>query len=390
MDMLERMLTGAEGSRMRVNMNMKRLKLDPKIELCPPRRASRVVSTYGKFVQKREYNYHLPPSGTDMVGDLDVWDVLLMDGKPSDEHPTAFRFGDKLLHQPTFLEGQEVRGKQICCVWDVDTGDVYYRGPQGPPLDLEKMAQRKEAKRLAEQEADRAAEERRIKMDELEAKMRAEIEMRAKLEAEAKLKLERQGQLKQEMLEKARAEIEARVRASGALPNLTPRPADEVQATSIAAAQKAVAPDPTPAEDSKPAEVLPASSASAQPAMAPSTAPANHEDSTPKATTPKATTPKATTPMATTPKAATPKAATAADATTEAKTNPPAADTLAAEGGEIKQARPVDNKAVPSNAEEEELDQVRCCLFSFPHNFGRLESVRMLMPCVDACRRSLV
>ena len=58
------------------------------------------------------------------------------------------------------------------------------------PLDLEKMAKRREAEKLAEQEAERAAEE--IKMDECIAKMRAQVEMRAKLEAEAKLKLERQ------------------------------------------------------------------------------------------------------------------------------------------------------------------------------------------------------
>ena len=60
------------------------------------------------------------------------------------------------------------------------------------PPDLEQMAKRREAEKLAEQEAERAAEERRIKMDELEAKMRAQVEMRAKLEAEAKLKLEKQ------------------------------------------------------------------------------------------------------------------------------------------------------------------------------------------------------
>ena len=90
-----------------------------------------------------------------------------------------------------------MRGKQICCVWDVNTGDVYYRGPQGATLDLEKMAKRREAEKLAEQEAERAAEEIKMdeciaKMDESIAKRRAQVEMRAKLEAEAKLKLERQ------------------------------------------------------------------------------------------------------------------------------------------------------------------------------------------------------
>lgn len=231
---------------------MKRLKLDPKVEMRKPRRASRIVSTYGKFVQKpkREYEYHLPPSGSELVGDLEVWEVLLMDGKPSAEHSTAFHFGNKLLHQPTFLEGQMVDGKPVCCVWDVNTGDVYYRGPEGPPLDLEKVAKRKQAMILAQEEALRAAEERRSKMDELEAKMRAEVEMRAKLEAEAKLKLERQGLLKQEMLEAARAEIEARVRGTGDLPSLVPRTVAEVKASLSQAKAPPTEPPPSSSRES--------------------------------------------------------------------------------------------------------------------------------------------
>jgi len=233
-------------------MHMKRLELEPKVEMRKPRRASRKVSTYGNFVQKREYDYHLPPSGSELVGDLEVWEVLLMDGKPSAEHPTAFHFGKKLLHQPTFLEGQDVHGKPVCCVWDVNTGDVYYRGPEGAPLDLEKMAKKKEARRLAQEETLRAAEERRVKMDELESKMRAEVEMRAKLEAEAKLKLERQGLLKQEMLEAARAEIEARVRGTGDLPSLVPRTLAEVKASLSQAKAPPTEPVPTsPRKSSK-------------------------------------------------------------------------------------------------------------------------------------------
>jgi regulator of protease activity HflC (stomatin/prohibitin superfamily) len=70
------------------------------------------------------------------------------------------------------------------------------------------------------QEENRAAEEKRHKITELQAKLRAEVEMRAKLDAEAKLKLQAEDEQGQELLAKARAEIEERILATGALPVL--------------------------------------------------------------------------------------------------------------------------------------------------------------------------
>ena len=78
-------------------------------------------------------------------------------------------------------------------MWDVNNGDIYFRGPPGPPLDPNKIAQRKEAEKLAEDAARLASEQSRIRLAEIEARMKAEVEMRAKLEAEAKLKLEHEG-----------------------------------------------------------------------------------------------------------------------------------------------------------------------------------------------------
>ena len=202
-----------------INMEMKRLDLKTSVEMRPPRRANRKVSTYGHLVGKREFAFHLPPSGTELVGDEEVWEVLLLEGKPVPEHPLAFEFGDMLLHQPTFL-GQETHGKPVCCVWDVNTGDVYYRGPQGPPLDLERKKQLEIQKMEARQKENQAAEEKRHKITELQAKLRAEVEMRAKLDAEAKLKLQAEDEQGQELLAKARAEIEERILATGSLPVL--------------------------------------------------------------------------------------------------------------------------------------------------------------------------
>jgi hypothetical protein len=203
--------------------------LDGRIELRPPRRANRKVSSYAKYVMQREYEFHLPPTGTDLVGDMDVWEVLLLEGKPVEDHPTAFKFGDKMLHQPTFLQGSDNgHGVPLCCVWDVDNGDVYYRGPAGPPLDHEKILQRREEQRIAEEEKQRAAEQNRIKIAETQARLRAEVEMRAKLEAEAKLKLKAETDMKEELLQKARADIEKRILASGPLPVLESRPSIEV------------------------------------------------------------------------------------------------------------------------------------------------------------------
>ena len=213
---------GLDAPKERKTVQMKRMHLNTNVALRAPRQAPRHVSSFSQYVAQREFSFHLPPSGTELVGDFEVWEVLLSAGKPVPEHPLAFQFDDKLLHQPTFLEGQYDHGKPLCCVWDVNNGDVYYRGPQGPPLDEEKMRKRAEDKAREIEEAARLSEERRIKVAELEAKMKAEVEMRAKLEAEAKLKLERQGQLKQEMLEKARKEIEDRLRASGPLPLVKP------------------------------------------------------------------------------------------------------------------------------------------------------------------------
>lgn len=251
--------SGLDVPKERKSIEIKRLLLDPKATLRAPRHASRTVSSYGQYVEKREFDYHLPPTGTELVGDLEVWEVLLSDGKTISEHPLAFQFDDKLLHQPTFLEGQFIHGKPLCCVWDVNNGDVYYRGPQGPPLDQEKKRKRAEEKAKAIEEAARLSEERRIKVAELEAKMKAEVEMRAKLEAEAKLKLERQGQLKQEMLEKARKEIEARVQASGPLPVVEPLPvAEQVRAKTAPAAKAEPVPAAKPAPVPVPEEAPPA------------------------------------------------------------------------------------------------------------------------------------
>ena len=241
---------------------MKRLHLNSSVGLRAPRHASHSASSYSQYVAQREFFFHLPPSGTELVGDFEVWEVLLSEGKTVLEHPLAFQFDDKLLHQPTFLEGQFDHGKPLCCVWDVNNGDVYYRGPQGPPLDVEKMRKRAEDKARAIEEAARVSEERRIKVAELEAKMKAEVEMRAKLEAEAKLKLERQGELKQEMLEKARNEIEERMRASGPLPLVEPlalpapqssnRTVDQAKLAPAVPAAKPVAKPATDASVEKP------------------------------------------------------------------------------------------------------------------------------------------
>ena len=344
-------------------MNMKRVKLDPNVEMRKPRRASRIVSTYGKFVQKREYDYHLPPSGSELVGDLEVWEVLLMDGKPSAEHSTAFHFGKKLLHQPTFLDGQMVHGKPVCCVWDVNTGDVYYRGPEGPPLDLEKVAKRKEARILAQEEALRAAEERRSKMDELEAKMRAEVEMRAKLDAEAKLKLERQGLLKQEMLEAARAEIEARVRGTGDLPSLVPRTVAEVKASLSQAKAPPTEPAPSPRPSPSPRE-------SSKP-------PDRHFSKSPRRPAKE--------------EEAKPKSATAVDPTQEAqKEQPEEAGAERRQSGRRHDVRPPPEveAAAAKTTEEEELDQVRLitvCVYFSPFHLIVLPSTRSLQFTRNVC-----
>ena len=175
-------------------MELKRQKLNDSIELRAPKPSNRKVSSYARFQKRREFEFHLPPSSTELVGDGQVWEQLLVEGRPVEGHPKAFMFGDKMLHQPVFLEGQDDgHGKQVCCVWDVNNGDIYFRGPPGPPLDPNKIAQRKEAEKLAEDAARLASEQSRIKLAEIEARMKAEVEMRAKLEAEAKLKLEHEG-----------------------------------------------------------------------------------------------------------------------------------------------------------------------------------------------------
>ena len=53
----------------------------------------------------RVFEFHLPPSGMDVVGDEEVWDVLLMEGQEVPGHPDAFFCFDRVLHQPTFLPG---------------------------------------------------------------------------------------------------------------------------------------------------------------------------------------------------------------------------------------------------------------------------------------------
>jgi hypothetical protein len=357
-----RIIAGVEGAKIRIAMSMKRLKLDPNVEMRKPRRASRIVSTYGKFVQKREYDYHLPPSGSELVGDLEVWEVLLMDGKPSAEHSTAFHFGKKLLHQPTFIEGQMVHGKPVCCVWDVNTGDVYYRGPEGPPLDLEKVAKRKEARMLAQEEALRAAEERRSKMDELEAKMRAEVEMRAKLEAEAKLKLERQGLLKQEMLEAARAEIEARVLGTGDLPSLVPRTVAEVKASLSQAKAPPTEPVPSP-RPSSPRES--------------SKSPDRHFSKSPRRPAKE--------------EEAKPKTSTAVDPTQAAqKEQPEEAGAERRQSGRRHDVRPPPEveAAAAKTSEEEELDQVRLitvCVYFSPFHRIVIPSTRSMQFTRNVC-----
>jgi hypothetical protein len=299
-----KIIRGLEGTKTLMTFEMQRLTLDPKIETRPVKRANRKVSTYGKFVKAREFEFHLPPTGTELVGDEPVWETLLLEGKTVPEHPLAFTFGDKMFHQPTFLEGQDVHGKPVCCVWDVNTGDVYYRGVQGPPVDEERIRQRNLEKQRVKEEAEAAAEERRVKMAEMEAKMRAQVEMRAKMEAAAKLKIEREGQMKEELLEQARAEIESRLLATGTLPDLTPLP--------------------TPTPSAAPSVINGVAPAKPEPAAPPKTD-AKTEIKT--VTTPKETPKTVTTPKETPvePPKVTPKGSTAAPATASAPATEPAA-----------------------------------------------------------------
>ena len=155
---------GLDAPKERKTVQMKRMHLNTNVSLRAPRQVSRHVSSFSPYVAQGEFSFHLPPAGTELVGDFEVWEVLLSAGKPVPEHPWAFQFDDKLLHQPTFLEGQYDHGKPLCCVWDVNNGDVYYRGPQGPPLDEEKMRKRAEDKAREIEEEARLSEERRIKV----------------------------------------------------------------------------------------------------------------------------------------------------------------------------------------------------------------------------------
>ena len=85
---------------------------------------------------KRMFEFHTPPPGHGRIGDFQVWEVLLSEGRETPEYPQAFAFYDRMLHQPVFLP-VAVPGADYCecVVWDVNNGDVVYCGPQGPPLD---------------------------------------------------------------------------------------------------------------------------------------------------------------------------------------------------------------------------------------------------------------
>eukprot|EP00960_Hanusia_phi_P050201 760065-Hanusia_phi.AAC.1 len=183
-------------------LKLVRKELKERVEMIKARAPPKLVLN-GKGHGKRKYEHYFPPTGNTRIGDKEVWKSLLLRGKPLPDNtdPNVFELEGHILHQPTYIQDGDFK---TCTVWDVETGDVYYRGPPGPPLTEEDVIEFKQEQERREQE-EREQVEHFLQM-EIETK--AKIEFMAKKQAEAILESEREKQVRESLVKEAINKLE--------------------------------------------------------------------------------------------------------------------------------------------------------------------------------------